>query len=202
MLSISCDLHSMSPLMYGKRVTVPKKDDETHEQHEDRTWSNKVHLTEEGQCFIPPFALKNCLESAARWLSLKIPGEGKKTFTKRFTSGVLVTEKLLLTNSDGSPLVLDDIEPIKLFVPSNGQRGGGTRVDRIFPTLHSWHSSCVINVFDNKITEKIFEKHLSAAGKFIGFLSMRVENGGINGRFGLNNLVSESVGMEELLEVG
>ena len=34
-----------------------------------------------------------------------------------------------------------------------------------------------------KVTEEVVKKHLEESGKFIGFGSMRVENGGVAGRF-------------------
>jgi hypothetical protein len=195
MLCVSFEIIGVSDLMFGKNVTEKKRDDETHEQKEFRTWQQKVHLTTDGQCFIQPFALKNCLESAARWLSMSIPGEGKKTFTKRFTSGVLVTEKMLLVDSKGKPLTIDDVEPIEIFAPSDGQRGSKKRVVRIFPTIHEWRSKGEAYLFDSKITEDVFRRHITAAGKFVGFGSMRVENGGINGRFAVENLSSKEIEM-------
>ncbi len=183
MLLCKCKLIGISDLMFGQHVPEPKKDDETHDQREERTWQQKVRVTKDGQCYVQPFALKNCLESAAKWLAMKIPGEGQKTYTKRFTSGILVTEKLLLTDGNGKVLTIKDVDPVRIFAPSDGKRGGPKRVFRIFPTVYSWATAVEIHVFDNKIIEGVMLRHLDAAGKFIGFGSMRVENGGINGRF-------------------
>jgi len=188
-LLCTCKLIGISDLMFGKHVSEPKKDDETHDQHEERTWQQKVRVTGDGQCYLQPFALKNCLESAARWLALKIPGERSKTYTKRFTSGILVVEKLLLSNGDGKPLTMDKVDPVSIFVPSDGKRGGPKRVPRIFPTIYApWSTDAEIHIFDNKIVKDVLLRHLDAGGKFIGFGSMRVENGGINGRFSVENL--------------
>lgn len=195
MLLVTFDIIGAADLMFGKNVSEKKRDDETHEQKEARCWQQKVHVTADGQCFIQPFALKNCLESAARWLSMSIPGEGKKTFTKRFTSGVLVTEKMLLSDVKGNPLTMKDVDPIEIFAPSDGQRGSKKRVIRIFPTLHDWRTSGEAYLFDSKITEDVFLRHITAAGKFVGFGSMRVENGGINGRFSVENLTSKEMEM-------
>ncbi len=183
----------ISDLMFGKHVSEPKKDDETHAQHEVRTWRQKVHVTPEGQCFLQPFAMKNGLESAAKWMSMKIPGEAPKTFTKRFASGILVVDKLLLYKADGSPITMDDIEPQELFVPSDGKRGSGKRVLKTFPTVTDWRADAIVNVFDNKITATVMERHLNEFGKFIGFGSMRVENGGVNGRCSIEEFVTEKM---------
>ena len=48
-------------------------------------------------------------------------------------------------------------------------------------------------IFDEKITESIFEDSLVALGQYIGFGSMRVENGGSNGRFSVAELSFEEV---------
>ena len=37
--------------------------------------------------------------------------------------------------------------------------------------------------FDQRLTEEVVRAHIEEAGKFIGFGSMRVENGGVAGRF-------------------
>jgi hypothetical protein len=167
-------------MMYGKRVTSEKKSDETHDQFDQRIWREKVHLRD-GQCCLTPFFLRNGLEAASKWLAMKL--EGKKTFTKRFQAGVLVTEYILLTDHSGRPLAIDDVDPIRLFVPGDGRRGSSTRVDRTFPTVHEWKGRASITVFDGVITEEVLVKHLDAMGKFVGVGAMRVQNGGINGRF-------------------
>ena len=193
MLKATVDLIGVSDLMFGRHVAEPKRDDETHDQLERRTWQQKVRVTKAGQCYLQPFALKNCLESAAMWLSMKIPGEGHKTFTKRFASGILIVDDLPLFKTDGKPVVMDDVEPVEIFAPSDGKRGGPKRVFRIFPTIHDWHTSATITLLDNKITENVLLRHLDAAGKFVGFGSMRVGNGGINGRFQVENLKCEEM---------
>lgn len=169
--------------MYGKNVDTVKKSGETHTAFADRTWHEKVHLTEDGQCCFNRFAVKNALELSCKWLSKKIEGEGKKTYTQRFASGVVPAGTMLMTDHKGKPLTIDDVDPILLFVPSNGKRGGETRVNRIFPTLHEWQTRITVNVFDEKISDEVMREHLEAAGKFVGFGSMRIHNNGVNGRF-------------------
>lgn len=178
-------LIGLSDLMFGRHFDDPKRDDETHEQRELRTWPQKVRVTDSGQCYIQPFALKNGLRSAGKWLAMKMQGGGgKKTYTQRLIAGTLVLDKMLVTKHDGKPAMMKDIDPVSLFVPSNGRSGDqGTRVSRVFPTLHEWRTTASIQVFDNVITEDVMQRHLAAIGQFVGFGSMRVENGGINGRF-------------------
>ena len=183
MKTVVVKITGVSDLCFGKHVSEPKGDDETHQQYDKRTWRQKVNTLPNGQCFLQPFALKNALESAARWLSMSIPGEGKKTFTKRFASGIIIADRMLLTDHSGKPITIDDVSPEELFVPADGKRGSGKRVPRIFPIVREWATEVEITILDNKITDEVLYRHLDACGKFIGLGSMRVENGGINGRF-------------------
>lgn len=178
----------VSEYFFGKRHDESKRDDETHEQFDKRAWRQKVNLTADGQCFIPPFALKNGLESAARRLQVKVPGQAKSTFTKLFTQGVYCVEPLLMYH-DGKPLTIDDVKPRPIFVPSSGKRGQGSRVDRTFPTLSAWMFHASMTVFDEKITDDILIRHLEELSRYIGFGAMRVEGGGVNGRWKLSNFV-------------
>lgn len=187
MQTFDVDFVGVSELFFGRPVMEKKKADETHEQFEERTWQQKVHVNKYGRVFIQPFALKNALVSAAKWLNKKIPGEGKSTYTKRFRAGVLITDPLPLVNDKGNPVTLKDIEARPLFVPSTGVQGDSKRVIRIFPVLSSWRCTGRVMVFDGKITADILEEHLESVGKFIGFGSMRVQNGGINGRAAIEN---------------
>lgn len=181
-------IEGVSDFMFGKCAVSKKESNETHDQYTERVWREQIHADDKGQCFIQPFAFKNALESAARWLSMGIPGEGKKTYTKRFASGVLIVDRMPLFGANGKPIHVKDVTPLKLFVPSDGKRGSGKRVWRIFPTVTKWSTTATIHVLDDKISHEVLEAHIRAAGQFIGMGSMRVENGGINGRFDIGEL--------------
>lgn len=177
-------LTSISPILFGAPVLEERKSDETHEQREARQWPSKVHQMSDGQAYIQPFALKNALESAGSRLGMKLTG--KATYTKLFRQGVMVVEPMLLEKPSGDKVTIKDINPRLLFVPSDGKRGSGKRVMKIFPELMEWSTIATITVLDQRITEEVMLKHLEEAGKFIGFGSMRVENGGITGRFAVS----------------
>ena len=91
-------LKSTSPACFGRYYAgdIPKRDKESAADYEERTWRNRLHSMEDGRIFIQPFAFKNCLDSAAKYLGKQIPGKGKATFTKHFVSAVLVTAPLIL----------------------------------------------------------------------------------------------------------
>ncbi len=178
----------ISEYFFGRRLSSAKRDDETHAQFDARCWQEKVNLTKEGQCFISQFALKNGLESAAKRLQIKVPGMGKSTFTKLFTQGLLCFDPLLMF-VNGKPVKLASVKPRVMFVPSDGKHlSTGGRVDRTFPILEEWGFHASLIIADDKITLDILQRHLEELSKFIGFGAMRVERGGINGRWKLSGL--------------
>jgi len=181
-----------SDFFYGKPTESKVESEETYDQHKDRTWPEKVHIDDRG-IFIQPFALKNALEAAGKWLSIKIKGEGHKTYTARLRQGALVVDKMHLENEEGRQLTIEDVEPITLFVPSDGKRGGSKRVFRVFPRVKQWRTTATIYLMDDKISEDVLAKHLECIGQFIGFGAMRTENGGINGRFTVDSLDIKTV---------
>ena len=137
--------------------------------------------------------MTNSLVEAAKWLKRKVVGERGATFTKRFQCGVAPGGKVLLFKPDGSPMLVKDIEPLMLFVPSDGKHGGSKRVERIFPTVHDWIAKGAVTVFDGKISSDQFEDHLLCVGQYVGWGAMRVANGGINGRFSITSMEFEEI---------
>jgi hypothetical protein len=196
-LHATFQVSGVTDLMFGKPVIEKKRDDESHEQSEERLWPKKVWMTDAGQCKLNPFCVTNSLVSAAKWLGRKV--DGRSGFTQRFEKGVTPGKDVLLFIKDAGKLIpatMKNVEPILLFVPSTGRRGAGTRVSRVFPTLHNWTATGDCFIWDGKITEKQFEEHLAAVGRFIGWGSMRKEGGGINGCF-----MVEDISFDEILDV-
>ncbi len=190
MFQAKCDLVGMGQLMFSKNVEDDKKrTGETHDAYDTRTWKQKVHVMPDGKSVeFNRFALSNALVAAAKWRAEGIPGEGKKTYTQRIKAGLMVTDRLALTKPDGKPILLDkDVCPTRLFVPSDGKPGSARRVWRTFPVVEPWQTKAVLHIFDEKISEEVLYNHLVTAGQFVGFGAMRVGNGGVNGRFRIEN---------------
>ena len=182
MKTVRARLKSISPYSQSKHYELDKLEKESHEAYEKRTWNNRLHFDKDGQVYIPPMAFKNCLSECAKYLSITIKGKGKATYTKHFEAGVLVMDKVYLG------LNKDDVPGECFFVPSNGQRGGGTRVNKWFPVISDWESTVIFYVLDETITEDIFTSHLIEAGKFIGIGRFRPRNNGFYGRFEVVNI--------------
>lgn len=182
------ELESAAPYSQGKPITSKKRDNEPHDDFEQRTWRERIHCDDKGQVFIPPTALKNCLSEAAKFLSMSVPGKGKATFTKHFEAGVQVSDPIMLAGVTAESIVGE-----RLFVPADGRRGGGKRVWKVFPTVPKWAATATVVLLDETITEAVFLAHLRAAGRFIGMGRFRPRNNGFYGRFIVKSVKWEEV---------
>lgn len=172
------ELTSRSAIAFGRNYSndVPKKERESSADYETRTWMNRAHSTESGEVFIPALAFKNALLAAAKYSGEQIPGQGKKTYSAKFASGVLVIDNLIIGKKD-------DLKPLWLYVPADGMRGGSKRVMKAFPTIENWKGTVRVIVLDEVITKDVLVKTMQEVGNFIGLGSLRIQNNGILGRF-------------------
>lgn len=182
MKQVIAKLESISPYSQSRHYTTPKTEKEGPRDYEARTWRDRLHTLPDGRVFIPPMSFKNCLSEAAKFLSISIPGKGKSTYTKHFEAGVLVTDALVLN------VKKDEVLGEWLFVPSDGVRGSGKRVDKCFPIIQEWAGEVTFYILDETITEPVFRKHLEQAGQFIGMGRFRPRNNGFYGRFLVESL--------------
>ena len=184
MITAVANLKSVSP--YGQsrnyEMDVPKKEKESAKDREERTWMHRLHVTPDGNVFIPPMAFKNCISEAAKFLGQQIPGKGKSTYTKHIEAGILVPDPIVLG------VKAAEVEGIWLFVPASGRRGDGKRVWKKFPVLQNWDGDVTFLIFDETVTEEVLRYHLEQAGKFIGIGFFRPRNNGYYGRFSLESL--------------
>jgi hypothetical protein len=177
MRTVVTRLKSISPYSQSRKVQTPRGERETAADHETRCWRERCHVNNDGHLFIPPMAFKNCLSEAAKYMSLQIPGKGKSTYTKHIEAGVLVLDGLIL------PETLETVQGEWLFVPSDGRRGSGKRVDKCFPFIPTWEGEVTWHILDEVITESVFKHHITESGNFIGVGRFRPRNNGFYGRF-------------------
>jgi len=167
---------------YGRRH--PKLPKEGHDQYEERTWRERCHYREkDGRIYIPGSALYLAMVSAAKFRGESIPGQGKKTWTKRFVSGVLPMNNPVLEPG----VTKDEVKGVDVFVPSTGNAafdgGGGKRVWKTFPTIEEWSCVAEFMIVDPLITDQVFRDHITEAGMSIGIGTYRPQSRGTNGRF-------------------
>lgn len=170
-------LKSVSPYSQGKHIVTPKKEKESSGDYEERTWRERLHCDESGSVFIPPMVFCNAIKEAAKYLSIKIPGKGKSTYTKHFDSGILVTDILELG------IKKDDVQRESVFVPPDGVRGSGKRVLKHFPLISNWEGWVTFYILDDTITKDIFSYVLQECGNLIGIGRFRPSKRGYYGRF-------------------
>ena len=184
MRQIIATLESASPYSQSRFHNAPKLEKETSDDHEKRTWRERMHINDEGNVFIPPMSFKNCISECAKYISIQIPGKGKATYTKHFEAGLLVMDSLVLD------VKKDDVKGEWLHVPSDGRRGGTKRVLKCFPRIDKWAGDVIFYILDDTITEEVFKYHLEQAGKFIGIGRFRPRNNGFYGRFSVKEITA------------
>lgn len=175
---VTVQITGLSPYSQSRLHETPKLPKETHDAYEHRTWREKCTVCQAtGRLRVPPMALKMALPVAARKLGKQIPGRGKSTYTKFFEADVICTAT--------SPLDVhkDEVASIAIWANSDGVRGSGKRVKRIFPVVDDWSCEAEFLITDDTVTPEVFEEVLTAAGQGVGIGRFRPENGGVNGRF-------------------
>jgi hypothetical protein len=181
-IEVIATLRSTTPYSQSKYVQAEKLPKEASDDYDARTWRERMHCDDDGDVYIPPMAFKNCLSDAAKYLSIQIPGKGKSTYTKHFEAGVLCVDPLMLG------IKRDDVPMEALHVPSDGRRGGTTRVVRRFPKIARWSGDVRFLVLDRTITQDVFRHVLEEAGSLIGIGRFRPRNNGYYGRFAVDAL--------------
>lgn len=170
-------IKSVTPFSASRQHDLPKLEKERADEYEARTWREKLRFDASGNAFAPAIAFKMALDSAAKFLSIQVPGKGKATFTKHFLSGVLCASDLPLG------VTRDTVGSVTISANADGVRGSGKRVKRTFPLVPEWGGELEFYVLDDTISKDIFERVLKETGRFIGIGQYRPQQGGTNGRF-------------------
>ena len=179
-----CEITGISPYSQSAPIESERGANELANEFEEKTWRERMHFTpdepdaKDGFVYIPAMAFKNALTSAAKYLSMAVKGKRGATYSKHFASGVIVADNAQLS------VKASQVPCEKLFVPSDGVRGGGKRVWKYFPYIKNpWKATVEVIVIDDTITEEVFRQHLVAAGSLIGVGRFRPQNNGFYGRF-------------------
>lgn len=184
---VTCTIRGTSPYAQSMRYEVEKISiDETHAQAEERTWKERGHWNEEGKMFLPAMSFKKMIEGSAAYMGLKVPGRGKLGWAGIFGSAVMPDADGTILDAQGNPITRDNVRKLSLYVPSDGKKGGSTRVLKHFPLLlPGWTGICSLSVMDGRIPEDVFYKTLLCGGRFVGLGMFRPEKPrfGYFGRF-------------------
>lgn len=173
---VAVRITGVTPYSQSRKLDIKQEKGELWDAFEHRTWRDKLNV-DNGQIVIPGHGIQQAIIAAAKYSGRQIPGQGKKTWTAKFTSGILI-------NGDGETgATPDDAKAVSIQANSDGVRGSGKRVLRIFPVLDPWQATFDVFILDPIITREVFEETLEIAGQLIGLGRFRPEKGGRNGRF-------------------
>jgi hypothetical protein len=175
--TVSVKIESVSPYSQSRRHDTEKLPGEKADDYETRTWRDRVTTDANGNQLIPGMAFKMALDSAAKRLSMKIPGKRNSTYTKHFVGGVICTTDMPTGYKKA------EIPGVSINANADGVRGSGKRVKRILPQITKYTGTIEFVVLDDAIDKPIFEQTLREAGQSVGIGQFRPENGGLNGRF-------------------
>ena len=188
-----CHLRSTSPYSQSKYIPEQKRRDELYADFEERVWRQRIHRNSEGMMIIPPIQLKRSLDAAASYKTIKIPGQGQRTFTKHFHSGIMVNEPIVL------PYRVEEVPGD--WVMSGGQGSGSTTiVAKCFPLIEKWEGIVTYTLLDDILTQDVFEEVLRTAGLFIGIGSYRPSASahGHYGRYRAESIEWHTIDLEAL----
>jgi hypothetical protein len=178
----SVTLASISPYSQSRQHDEPRLAGESHDDYDVRTWRSKLSIGPKGTVVIPAHGMHQALMAAAKYSGKQIPGQGKKTWTAKITTGLMLIEDIDLG------IKPEAVGQVAISANADGVRGSGKRVLRRFPMIPEWRSTFDIYVLDPIITKDVLKEMLEIAGMFIGIGRFRPEKGGTNGRFRLDRL--------------
>jgi len=170
-------IESVSPYSASRFHDEPKLSDETHLDYDVRTWRHKMTLGSDGKVVIPGAGFKQAIDGAAKMVGGKIPGRGQATYSKLFTTGVLIEGDMAL-NVDPN-----EVPMVRIYANLDGIRGGSSRGWRHFPQIAVWGGTVDAIISDPDLPGAVFERVVTASGRCQGVGRWRPEKGGSNGRF-------------------
>ena len=184
----SVTIVGIAPMTHSHQHGEPRFEGETHDDYDARTWRSKLNTeTRDGKqvIVIPAHGFHQMLEAAARYSKRQIPGQGKATWTAKFSSGLALLANPVIEGIDPAT-----VSSITISANVDGKRGSGKRVLRRFPVIPmGWRSTVEVYVLDPIITKSIFEEMLELAGIYVGLGQFAPRVGGTNGRFRIEKLV-------------
>ena len=172
MRTFEITIESQGPMLWGRQIDDSERPETTNKgEWEQSRWRERMLTDEDGTPMLPRLAINNCLTEAAKALRKTIPGKGKSEY------GAVFARALVPPNSDVRlDVALQDVKPITMFVPSDGKKGGGKRVNRIFAQIDNWKATFQVVALDNCINKEVLELVANYASMCVGFGAMRPGN--------------------------
>ena len=184
-------------MLWGRQINDEDRPETTSKgDFEQERWRERMLSDEDGTPMLPRLAINNCLTEAAKALRAKVPGRKGSEFGAVFARCLIPPDADVRLEVD-----IQDVKPVTMFVPSDGKKGGGKRVNRVFAQIDNWKATFTVVALDNAITKEIMELVASYASMCVGFGAMRPgnKNCGQCGRFkviSIEEIQSDALGFE------
>ena len=176
-------LEGITPYSASRIHNEPMFENEDKQEYDRRTYLSHLYINDAGEVVMPSFGIHDCLVNAAQYSGKQIKGQGKKTWTKKLESGLIIFDDPSFGITPDQTIYSD------INAHSSGQRGSGKRVLRRYPViLPPWRLTFPIEILDPIITEALLQEMFGIAGLLIGIGRSRPENRGKLGRFRLANM--------------
>lgn len=196
MLSLNCTIVGIGPYSQSKKLEEVKGKNEGFLEFENRIWRMKAHTAADGEAIVMPgHAIHQALVEGARKgrLQPRAAKSAREGLANRLITGIAIlgdaTTNMKLSKAVG----------VAINAHSNGKRGSGSRVTRLFPQWSpGWTASFDILVLDDSLTREDLADALKWAGLCSGLGRFRPENMGHNGRFTVAEVVARNVGIDDL----
>lgn len=182
-------LESLTPYSSSKATISERRKSESGREWEERIWHERIHVSPDGNAFIPPMAFKKSFAIAAKHLSIRIVGKGQATYSKFFDSAVFVPRGMIyatdVVDADGNwtAALGTTVKGEWLFVPAQPSKPKAGRVWKKYPYVEHWCGPLEVTVASEEIPADVFLDVVEYAGNCIGVGRFRPENGGYYGRF-------------------
>jgi hypothetical protein len=195
---VSFTLIGISPYSQSKPHLTDMLPGESHEDYRARTWHEHLHRTKDGDVYIGPDAIKNCVSESAKFLNISIPGKGKNTYTKHVEAGVACIKPIMLG------IKAKNVQSETLFLPADGRRGSGKRVWKTYPVMYEWSGVVELVILDETVLQTsarsgntVLQDVVEGAGQYIGLGRFRPRNNGHYGRFKIEDFEVGELSVEQ-----
>lgn len=187
MYTCSMKLVGKKPIVFGRYVDPDELPAEKGMKECDvlnKHYRLKAHVDEDEHVVITPFAVRNCIVTAAHKAGEKF--KGRTGWASVFKTGFSVPDNMLI-KVGGKSIKAKDLDSWTQFIPYEG-KGGTKRVPKTFPIIKSdWSLDVILIIEDDVISETKVEEYCILAGQRVGLGSFRKENNGIFGIFDVEN---------------
>ena len=126
-------ISGITPLSHSRQHDEPKLDGESHEAYDKRTWRAKLNTAvRDGKptIVIPAHGLHQAIAAAAKYSKRQIPGQGKATWTAKFTAGITLLEDPAL-NIDPATIRASYLDRVKTHLKSIELACGQMKADYV-----------------------------------------------------------------------